>query len=143
MARLIRNAVPIADVRFLARTGGHLFLFMEHTSVLPDFDDEIALDDDEIALDNDGDGNPLVVTGIFPEGAGHRLRCRPSRRVRYDYARDLRRLQGMPEEQPTPPRPLAPGARCRCGGALLLVGGRCICADGMHDECVGGPGASG
>ena len=45
MARLIRNAVPIADVRFLARTVGHLFLFMEQTSVLPDFDDESAIDD--------------------------------------------------------------------------------------------------
>lgn len=56
------------------------------------------------------------------------------RSIREDYARDLRKLRGEPEEQPAPPRELAPDERCRCGGELVLVGGRRICADGTHDD---------
>ncbi|QSQ19300.1 hypothetical protein JY651_28635 [Pyxidicoccus parkwayensis] len=56
------------------------------------------------------------------------------KRVREDYALALRRLQGVPEEQPPPPSQLAADERCRCGAELLLVGGRRICADGTHDD---------
>ncbi len=56
------------------------------------------------------------------------------RRVRDDYDRALRQLRREPEPQPPAPRQLAPEERCRCGAALLLVGGRRICALGTHDD---------
>ncbi|WP_163998709.1 hypothetical protein [Pyxidicoccus caerfyrddinensis] len=58
------------------------------------------------------------------------------RRVREDFARDLRMLRSEPEEQLAPPRKLAPDERCRCGVALLLLGGRRICADGLDHASV-------
>lgn len=57
-----------------------------------------------------------------------------NRRIREDYDRALRQLRGEPEPQPVPARQLAPDERCRCGAALLFVGGRRICADGTHDD---------
>ncbi|NMO14150.1 hypothetical protein HPC49_25160 [Pyxidicoccus fallax] len=56
------------------------------------------------------------------------------KRVREDYMRDLRRLRGEPEEPPPASRQLAPDERCRCGGPLMLVGGRSVCALGTHDD---------
>jgi hypothetical protein len=56
------------------------------------------------------------------------------RGVRDHYDRALRQLRGEPEPQPPAPRQLAPDERCRCGGPLMLVGGRRICADGTHDD---------
>ncbi|NVJ13146.1 hypothetical protein [Myxococcus sp. AM010] len=55
------------------------------------------------------------------------------KRVRDDYARDLRRLRGEPEA-PAPAQPTYPDGKCWCGGPALRVGNRVICGLGTHDD---------